>query len=210
MPTRSPLLVIVESRNTLLLRYAESIRAAGVQVEHVVDDDQAIVRIRFFNPEVVLTDCSRGRDASMVFCQRLKQTAFASQILVVGMTSDSNPSGSDEASVVGWTMVPELCPPERLLVEIGRALAIPARGDPEASQGVDNATIERLEQMLGHVLRENADLTQRSLALEQSAMLWADWFERVTTRAKRVASGAAMPDAEANLYGASRRSGIAG
>ncbi len=30
--------------------------------------------------------------------------------------------------------------------------------------------------MLGYLLREHADLAQRSAALEQSALLWADWL----------------------------------
>ena len=53
MPARPPVLLIVESRNTLFLRYAESIRAAGVRVEHV-PHDQAIAKITLCNPDVVL------------------------------------------------------------------------------------------------------------------------------------------------------------
>ena len=64
--------------------------------------------------------------------------------------------------------------------------------------------------MLGHLLREHADLAQRSAALEQSALLWADWFERVAERGKRAASGAATTDAEADLYGGPRPLGVAG
>jgi CheY-like chemotaxis protein len=194
MLARHPFLLIVESRNTLFLQYAESIRAAGVHVEHV-PHDQAIAKITRSDPDVVLTDgSSETRDAAMGLCQALAKSPSGRRMFVLASSADGNPT--DPPFAIGCTLLAEPCPPERLLVEIVRA--------------ADRWTIEGLEQILGHLLREHADLAQRSAALEQSALLWADWFERVAERAKRAASGAAPPNAEADLYGGSRPFGVAG
>ena len=196
MRARSPFLLIVESRNILFLRYAESIRAAGVHVEQV-PHDQAIAKITFSNPDLVLTDgSSETRDLAMGLRQALTKSSSGRRMFVLASGADGNPTEADATFPVGCTLLAEPCPPERLLVEIVRA--------------ADRWTLEGLEQMLGHLLRENADLAQRSTALEQSALLWADWFERVAIRSKRAASGAATPDAEADLYGGRRSVGTAG
>ena len=196
MRARSPFLLIVESRNILFLRYAESIRAAGVHVEQV-PHDQAIAKITFSNPDLVLTDgSSETRDLAMGLRQALTKSSSGRRMFVLVSAADASPTLADAMLAAGCTLLAEPCPTERLLVEIVRA--------------ADRWTLEGLEQMLGHLLRENADLTQRSTALEQSALLWADWFERVAMRSKRAASGAATPDAEAALYGGPRPPGFAG
>lgn len=196
MRARSPFLLIVESRNILFLRYAESIRAAGVHVEQV-PHDQAIAKITFSSPDLVLTDgSSETRDLVVGLRQALRKSSAGRRMFVLATGSNTNPADADAPLAAGCTLLAEPCPPERLLVEIVRA--------------ADRWTLEGLEQMLGHLLRENADLAQRITALEQSALLWADWFERVAIRSKRTASDAAPLDAEAELYGGRPSIGTAG
>jgi hypothetical protein len=103
------------------------------------------------------------------------------------LISDDDPAATSAAVAVGCTVLAKPCLPERLLVEIVRVLHVRARGPARGARHDYLTAIEQLERMLGHVLRENAQLAQRTADLEESAALWANWYERALRRLNQTA-----------------------
>jgi len=177
-----PLLLIVEPRDTLRLQYAHCGIAVGLHVEHACDADLALAKATFLSPDIVLTDWSDENGAGTEFCRRLKQRASTSRIPVLGLISDGDATAANAAVAVGCMVLSKPCPPERLLVEIVRVLYVRSSSRAGAARTDYLTAIEQLEHMLGHVLRENAQLVQHTADLEESSSLWADWYERALDR----------------------------
>jgi CheY-like chemotaxis protein len=148
-------------------------------VEHAHNNDQGLAKTALLTPIIVLTDCSADTGgAGIEFCRRFKARLSTSRIPVLGLIADGDAKTADAALAAGSTVLAKPCSPERLLVEIVRVLGVWPPGLPDASQGDRTATVEHVTKMLGHVLRENAQLVQRNADLAASARLWANWYER--------------------------------
>ena len=190
MPTLEPVqprLLIVDPRDTLHLQYADCTVAVGFQVEHAQNNEQGLAKATLLAPDLVLTDCSADTGAAGVeFCRRLKARLSTSRIPVLGLVAADDAKTARAAVAAGCTVLAKPCSPERLLVEIVRVLGVWPPGPSAASPASYTPTVEHLTEMLGRVLRENAQLRQRSVDLTASARLWANWYERALVRANRV------------------------
>jgi CheY-like chemotaxis protein len=189
-----PRLLIVDPRDVLRLQYVDCTVAVGFQVEHAQNNDQGLAKATLFTPTIVLTDCSADTGgAGVEFCRRLKARLSTSRIPVLGLIADGDATTADAAIAAGCTVLAKPCSPERLLVEIVRVLGVWPPGLPAASLGDRTPTVEHVTNMLGHVLRENAQLVQRNADLAASARLWADWYERALERANSLATVITTP-----------------
>lgn len=178
-----PVLLIVGPEDTLHLQYAPCGTAVGLQVEYASDTELALAKATFGGPDVVLTDWSGERASSGAeLCRRLKGRASTSRIPVLGLISQGDTAAANIAVAIGCTVLAKPCSPERLLVEIVRVLNVRPRGPAHAPRGDYVTAIEQLEHMLGHVLRQNAQLVQRTADLKEAATLWANWYERALSR----------------------------
>ena len=186
MQTREPVqprLLIVDHREILHLEYAGCTVAVGFQVYRARNNDQGLAKAARITPDIVLTDCSaEAGGAGVEFCRRLKRRLSTSRIPVLGLIADGD-TMTAAAVGAGCTVLAKPVSPERLLVEIVRVLGVWPPGPLAASRGDCTPTVEHLTQMLGRVLRENAQLVQRNTDLTASAQLWANWYERALARA---------------------------
>jgi CheY-like chemotaxis protein len=181
-----PRLLIVDPRDILHLQYADCTVAVGFEVERAKNNDQGLAKATLLAPDIVLTDCSAGTEgAGVEFCRRLKERLSTSRIPVLGLIAAGDATTASAAVAAGCTVLAKPCAPERLLVEIVRVLGVWPPGTPAVSRASYTPTVEQLTEMLGRVLRENAQLMQRSTDLAASARLWARWYERALERANQ-------------------------
>jgi CheY-like chemotaxis protein len=182
-----PRLLIVDPHDVLHLRYADCTVAVGFQLEHAHNVDQGLAKATLLVPDIVLTDCSpETGGAGVEFCQRLKKRMSTRRIPVLGLIAAGDATAARAAMAVGCTVLTKPCSPERLLVEIVRVLGTWPPGPPAAPRVNYTPTIEHLTEMLGRVLRENAQLMQQKSDLVASAQLWARLYERALERANQV------------------------
>jgi CheY-like chemotaxis protein len=185
-----PRLLIVDPRDILHLQYGDCTVAVGFQVEQAQNIDQGLAKATLLVPDIVLTDCSAETGgAGVEFCQRLKARLPTSRIPVLGLIAAGDATTATAALAAGCTVLAKPCSPERLLVEIVRVLGAWPPGPPADSRASYTPTVEQLTEMLGRVLRENAQLMQRNTDLVASAQLWASLYERTLARAANQASG---------------------
>jgi CheY-like chemotaxis protein len=179
-----PRLLIVDPRDILHLQYADCTVAVGFQVEQAQNNEQGLAKATLLAPD--LTDCSVDTAAGIEFCRRLKARLSTSGIPVLGLVAADDAKTARAAAAAGCTVLAKPCSPERLLVEIVRVLGVWPPGRSAASRANYTPTVEQLTEMLGRVLRENAQLRQRNVDLAASAQLWANWYERALVRANQV------------------------
>jgi CheY-like chemotaxis protein len=181
-----PRLLIVDPHDILHLQYADCTVAVGFEVERAKNNDQGLAKATLLAPDIVLTDCSADTEgAGVEFCRRLKERLSTSRIPVLGLIAAGDATTASAAVAAGCTVLAKPCAPERLLVEIVRVLGVWPPGTPAVSRASYTPTVEQLTEMLGRVLRENAQLMQRSTDLAASARLWARWYERALERANQ-------------------------
>ena len=180
-----PRLLIVDPRDILHLQYADCTAAVGFHVERAQNIEQGLAKATLLSPDIVLTDCSADTDPGVEFCRRLKARLSTSRIPVLGLIAAGDAKAASAVVAAGCTVLAKPCSPERLLVEIVRVLGIWPPGPLSASRARYTQTVEQLTEMLGRVLRENAQLVQRNTDLAASAQLWADWYERAANRANQ-------------------------
>jgi CheY-like chemotaxis protein len=181
-----PRLLIVDPRGILRLMYAECATAVGFQLEHAKNDDQGLAIASLLAPDVVLTECAANARSGVQFCLRLKARLSTSRIPVLGLVAADDAKTATAAAAAGCSVLAKPCTPERLLVEIVRVLGVWPPG-PAVETRVGHApTVEQLTDMLGRVLRENAQLVQRASDLTAAAGMWANWYERALQRANRI------------------------
>jgi CheY-like chemotaxis protein len=194
MPTLQPVqprLLIVDPRDILHLQYADCTVAVGFEVERAKNNDQGLAKATLLAPDIVLTDCSAETEgAGVEFCRRLKERLSTSRIPVLGLIAPGDATTASAAVAAGCTVLAKPCAPERLLVEIVRVLGVWPPGTPDVSRASYTPTVEQLTEMLGRVLRENAQLMQRSTDLAASARLWVRWYERALERANQATADA--------------------
>ena len=181
-----PRLLIVDPRDILHLQYADCTVAVGFQVERARNDEQGLAKATLLTPDIVLTDCSADTGAGIEFCRRLKARSSTSRIPVLGLIAAGDAHTASAAVAAGCTVLAKPCSPERLLVEIVRVLGVWPPGLPAAARESGASTVEQLTEMLGTVLRENAQLLQHNADLTASALLWAKWYERALQRANQL------------------------
>jgi CheY-like chemotaxis protein len=188
MPTLEPFqprLLIVDPRDILHLQYSDCTVAVGFQVEHAQNNDQGLAKASLLAPDLVLTDCPADTGAGVEFCRRLKARLSTSRIPVLGLIAAGDAKTARAAVAAGCTVLAKPCSPERLLVEIVRVLGVWPPGPPAASPASCRSPLEQLTELLGRVLRENAQLRQLNTDLADSARLWASWYERTLKRANQ-------------------------
>ena len=185
-----PRILIVDPHDILHLQYADCTIAVGFRLDRAQNHEQGLAKATLLAPDIVLTDCSAGLGTGVEFCRRLKARAATSRIPVLGLIAESDKKTATDAVAAGCTVLAKPCSPERLLVEIVRVLGVWPPGPPVGSQANQTPTIEHLTEMLGRVLRENAQLVQRNTALTAAAQLWANWYERTLRRTNNVATDA--------------------
>jgi CheY-like chemotaxis protein len=186
-----PRLLIVDPRDILHLQYADCTVAVGFEVERAKNNDQGLAKATLLAPDIVLTDCSAETEgAGVEFCRRLKERLSTSRIPVLGLIAPGDATTASAAVAAGCTVLAKPCAPERLLVEIVRVLGVWPPGTPDVSRASYTPTVEQLTEMLGRVLRENAQLMQRSTDLAASARLWVRWYERALERANQATADA--------------------
>jgi CheY-like chemotaxis protein len=197
MPTlerTQPRLLIVDPRNILHLQYADCTAAVGFQLERARNHDQGLAIASLLAPDLVLTECSADVRTGVEFCRRLKARLSTSRIPVLGLIAADDAETATAAVAAGCTVLAKPCSPERLLVEIVRVLGVWPPGSAVAARASHTPTVEQLTEMLGRLLRENAQLMQRTTDLATAAELWANWYERALKRADQVERRAADVD----------------
>jgi CheY-like chemotaxis protein len=194
MPTLEPArprLLIVDPRDILHLLYADCAAAVGFQLERAKSHDQGLALATLLTPDVVLTECSA--DLGIEFCRRLRGRLSTRRIPVLGLIAAHDAETATAAAAAGCTVLAKPCSPERLLVEIVRVLGTWPPGRAIEGRASHTPTVEQLTQILGRVLRENAELVQRTADLTVAAGLWANWYERALIRANQLERAAAAP-----------------
>ncbi len=197
MPTlehAQPRLLIVDPRDILHLQYADCTAAVGFQLERARDHDQGLAMATLLAPDVVLTECSPGAETGIEFCRRLKARLSTNRIPVLGLIAAHDTETATAAVAAGCTLLAKPCPPERLLVEIVRVLGVWPPGPAVKARAGHPPTVEQLTEMLGRVLRENAQLMQRTADLSAAAGLWANLYEAGLKRANQLEGRAANID----------------
>jgi CheY-like chemotaxis protein len=182
-----PRILIVDPCEILHLQYADCTVAVGFQLERARSHDQGLAKATLLAPDVVLTDCSADTGTGVEFCRRLKARLSTSRIPVLGLIAADDTKTARAAVAAGCTVLAKPCSPERLLVEIVRVLRVWPPGTLGVSQTGHTPTVEQLTEMLGRVLRENAQLMQRNTDLTASALLWGNLYERAVKRANQLA-----------------------
>ena len=182
-----PRLLLVDPRDILHRQYAECTAAVGFQLQRARNHDQGLSIATLLAPDLVLTECSADAGTGVELCRRLKERLSTSRIPVLGLVAADDAETATAAVAAGCTVLAKPCSPERLLVEIVRVLGVwpPGQANIEARVG-HPPTVDHLTEMLGRVLKENAQLMQRSRELTTAAELWASWYERTLKRANQM------------------------
>lgn len=178
-----PRILIVDPHDILRLMYADCTAAVGFQLAHARNDDQGLAIASLLAPDLVLTECAADAPTGVQFCLRLKARLSTSRIPVLGLVAADDTKTTTAAVAAGCSVLAKPCTPERLLVEIVRVLGVWPPGPAVETRAGHKPTVEQLTEMLGRVLRENAQLVQRVSDLTTAAGLWANWYERTLHRA---------------------------
>jgi CheY-like chemotaxis protein len=181
-----PRILIVDPHDILRLLYADCAAAVGFQLEHARNDDQGLAIASLLAPDLVLTDCAADARTGLQFCRRLRARLSTSRIPVLGLVAADDEKTATAAVAAGCSVLAKPCTPERLLVEIVRVLGVWPPGPAVESRAGHTPTVEQMTELLGRVLRENAQLVQQNSDLTTSAGLWANWYERTLQRATRL------------------------
>jgi len=181
-----PRMLIVDPHDILRLMYADCATAVGFQLEHAKNDEQGLAIASLLAPDVVLTECAANARSGVQFCLRLKARLSTSRIPVLGLVAADDAKTATAAVAAGCSVLAKPCTPERLLVEIVRVLGVWPPGPAVETRAGRAPTVEQLTDMLGRVLRENAQLVQRTSDLTAAAGLWANWYERALQRANQI------------------------
>ena len=181
-----PRILIVDPHDILRLLYADCAAAVGFRLEHAKNDDQGLAIASLLAPDLVLTDCAADARTGVQFCRRLRARLSTSRIPVLGLVAADDEKTATAAVAAGCSVLAKPCTPERLLVEIVRVLGAWPPGPAVESRAGHTPTVEQMTELLGRVLRENAQLVQQNSDLTTAAGLWANWYERTVQRAARL------------------------
>jgi CheY-like chemotaxis protein len=181
-----PRILIVDPHDILRLMYADCAAAVGFQLAHARNDDQGLAIASLLAPDLVLTECAADPRTGVEFCLRLKARLSTSRIPVLGLVAAGDAKTATAAIAAGCSVLAKPCTPERLLVEIVRVLGVWPPGPAVETRANATPTVEQLTEMLGRVLRENAQLLQQVSDLTTAAGLWATWYERTLQRANQI------------------------
>lgn len=181
-----PRILIVDPHDILRLMYADCAAAVGFQLTHAKNDDQGLAIASLLAPDLVLTECAPDARTGVQFCRRLKARLSTNRIPVLGLVAAGDAKTATAAVAAGCSVLAKPCTPERLLVEIVRVLGVWPPGPAVETPAGHTPTVEQLTEMLGRVLRENAQLVQRVSDLTSAAGLWANWYERTLHRANQI------------------------
>jgi CheY-like chemotaxis protein len=121
-----PLILLVEDQSELREMYAQQFLLSGFDVIEAGNGADAITHTSEHFPDVVLMDLSLPVLDGWEATRRLKSDKRTAHIPVVALTAHDGAGELQRATRAGcdW-FVPKPCPPDALITEIRRVLAIP-------------------------------------------------------------------------------------
>jgi two-component system, cell cycle response regulator DivK len=121
-----PLILLVEDQSELREMYAQQFQLSGFDVIEAGNGADAITHTSEHFPDVVLMDLSLPVLDGWEATRRLKSDKRTAHIPVVALTAHDGAGELQRATRAGcdW-FVPKPCPPDALITEIRRVLAIP-------------------------------------------------------------------------------------
>ena len=125
MGRRKPLVLLVEDETELRLMYVQELELSGFDVIQAENGADALTNTAAHHPDVVLMDLSLPVLDGWEATRRLKNDSRTSHIPVVALTAHDASGELQRATSAGcdW-FVPKPCPPDALITEIRRVLAI--------------------------------------------------------------------------------------
>ena len=120
-----PLVLLVEDQSELRQMYVQELELSGFDVIQAENGAQAVTNTAAHRPDVVLMDLSLPVLDGWEATRRLKNDSRTSHIPVVALTAHDASGELQRATSAGcdW-FVPKPCPPDALITEIRRVLAI--------------------------------------------------------------------------------------
>ena len=121
-----PLVLIVEDQPDLRQLYAQELALSGFDVIEAADGVDAIAHTSSRFPDLVLMDLSLPVLDGWEATRRLKSDTRTAHIPVVALTAHDGSGELQRATSAGcdW-FVPKPCPPNALITEVRRILAVP-------------------------------------------------------------------------------------
>ena len=121
-----PLILLVEDQSELREMYAQQFQLSGFDVIEAGNGADAVSHTSEHFPDVVLMDLSLPVMDGWEATRRLKSDKRTAHIPVVALTAHDGSGELQRATRAGcdW-FVPKPCPPDALITEIRRVLAIP-------------------------------------------------------------------------------------
>jgi len=121
-----PLILLVEDQSELREMYAQQFLLSGFDVIEAGNGADAITHTSEHFPDVVLMDLSLPVIDGWEATRRLKSDKRTAHIPVVALTAHDGAGELQRATRAGcdW-FVPKPCPPDALITEIRRVLALP-------------------------------------------------------------------------------------
>jgi two-component system, cell cycle response regulator DivK len=120
-----PLILLVEDQTDLRHLYAQQLALSGFDVIEAENGADAIAHTTSHGPDVVLMDLSLPVVDGWEATRRLKSDDRTAHIPVVALTAHDGSGELQRATRAGcdW-FVPKPCPPDALIVEVRRVLAL--------------------------------------------------------------------------------------
>jgi len=120
-----PLVLLVEDQTELRQMYVQELELSGFDVIQAANGADAVTNTAAHRPDVVLMDLSLPVLDGWEATRRLKNDSRTSHIPVVALTAHDASGELQRATSAGcdW-FVPKPCPPDALITEIRRVLAI--------------------------------------------------------------------------------------
>ena len=126
MPRAKPLILLVEDQSDLRQMYAQQLELSGFDVIQAGNGADAVTHTTAHFPDVVLMDLSLPILDGWEATRRLKTYERTAHIPIVALTAHDGAGELQRATRAGcdW-FVPKPCPPDALVTEIRRVLALP-------------------------------------------------------------------------------------
>jgi len=179
IPSPPPALrvLLVQAERETRGRYADCLRAAGLEVVEAETGLQALEAGVLSAPDLIVADLDMPSIDGLAFCRRLRTEPRRRDILLItlasrraGAAADPEPEPGDEAE----THLAKPCTPDRLLAEIRHLtrLVREQRSHAALRRGGDGGQRPVDPELAARIRAEYTDLPSLKLTLDQAERLW--------------------------------------